>query len=176
IPRQTGWVDLGDEFDPAPSQNRNIVRLPDGTSLLIGGMFWASDNTGLIGPMTVTSAEIFDPAANGGEGGFTGTLPFSGDLTDTAPFQAELDKIAVVQLPSGKVLTAGPSLQLFDPATRSFQVLEGNLAGVQTAGALLPDGRVALLGAGGPFVYDPSTGVFTAFTSLGCSLANSGDP
>lgn len=177
LARQTGWLDVGDGFVAWPSQSQNMVRLPDGTLLLVGGMFWQRDVFGgLFGPITVASAEIFDPSANAGEGGFTATVPFAGDSTDSGGFQPEQDSLAVVRLPSGDVLVAGNGLWLFDAAAKSFRSLGVNLAGADASGVLLPDGRVALLGASGPWVYDPATGAWTAYSGLGCSLANAGAP
>ncbi|HEX4384270.1 MAG TPA: hypothetical protein VH083_15020, partial [Myxococcales bacterium] len=178
VPRQTSWSDLDEDLAPWPSQNQNIVLLPDGTSLLIGGMFWQFEPTGeeLIGPLQVGSAEIFDPAANTGEGGFIAVVPFPGDPSSIAPFQDDKDSFAVVQLPSGQVLTAAQEFYLYDPAARSFQDLGGNFAGRNTSAVVLPDGRVALLGQSSPLIYDPATGKQSLVTGPGCQFANAGVP
>ena len=92
------------------------------------------------------SAEVFDPAANGGAGGWT-SAPALG---------LRFDHVAVA-LPSGDVLVAGGvdgtgalrrSAEVFHPDGTWSEGNPMRIARTNFAGALLPDGRVLVTGGG----------------------------
>jgi hypothetical protein len=164
VPRQAAFLDRGFEFVPLASQSQSMARLPDGTFLLVGGISWQYDSVGKAHAAQVDSAEIFDPAANDGEGDFSRVLPAVG----------ELSPIALVPLPSGKVVAAGALLQVYDSATGNFVSNETGPSGPHSSGVALPDGRVALFGASQAGLYDVTS---DQFTPACCgSFADSGPP
>jgi N-acetylneuraminic acid mutarotase len=124
-------------FDPAtgswtPTGPMNVPRffhtatlLPNGTVLVVGG------EPGLGRPVDETTAETYDPR--------------TGVWTLTAPRSPSTGTTTL--LPSGRVLLAGTSAQIYDPATRTWKDI-GSLAVPRTghAAALLLDGTVLLAG------------------------------
>jgi parallel beta-helix repeat protein len=135
------------------------VRLADGRVLVAGGV----DNAAAI----LTSAEVFDPAGDGGDGSFSGT----DDMAVPRIF------LTTTLLPNGQVLVAGgttsfAAAELFDPAGNgglgTFSLTgDMNIPRKEHTSTLLPDGRVLLAGgtAAGALasaeLYDPATGSFT---------------
>ena len=143
------------------------TRLADGRVLIVGG-------DGFLGPLA--SAELYDPA--------TGTFSPTGSMATTRVSHA------AALLPDGRVLIAGgqgisgssgvppalASAELYDPATGTFSPT-GSMATSRCghAAALLPDGRVLIVGGSGEIggssgelqdlasaeLYDPATGTFS---------------
>ncbi|MDI3286302.1 kelch repeat-containing protein, partial [Polyangium sp. 15x6] len=116
--------------------------LPDGRFLVTGGWQWGSDEDGGEIHVTLTSAEIFDPATD------TWTL--------VAPMATSRKGHAAALLPSGKVLVTGgvlegqgviTSAEIYDPATDTWATVaplnEARWYHVMTA---LPSGRVMVSG------------------------------
>ena len=119
--------------------NMTIVRhkhaaalLPNGNVLIVGG----SDKRDWRGQYA--SAEIYDS--------IRGECRATGDLS-MARFKLAG---AVVSLPNGQILIAGGGqrLELYDPSTNSFNVVQGQLdtARFFSAATLLQDGRVLITG------------------------------
>ena len=132
--------------------------LPNGKVLVVGGTNFGG---------YLASAELYDPAANGGVGAWTPT----GSLTT-----ARASHTATL-LPNGKVLVAGgqtggvalASAELYDPAANSGAgawTPTGSLATARKyhTATLLPNGKVLVVGGGTPFfgsdtsaeLYDPA--------------------
>ncbi|MFN7986789.1 MAG: kelch repeat-containing protein [Thermoanaerobaculia bacterium] len=142
--------------------NHTATLLPSGRVLVAGG-----ENGSY-----VATAELYDPAANGGVGAFTST----GSLGT-----ARSGHLATL-LPSGKVLVAGgsngsilTSAELYDPAGNggagAFAVT-GSFVNVHTGhtATLLPSGKVLVVGGSGGTaeLYDPAAnGGVGAFASTG---------
>lgn len=143
--------------------------LADGRVLVTGGY----DST-----RELDTAEVFDPAANGGAGAFT---PMNARMSVTRY------RHTATLLPNGKVLIAGgydasyvsrTSAELFDPTANGgaggFQILPATMASGRAAhvAVALKDGRVLLTGgtAGGVLasgeIFDPATGQFTLTNPL----------
>jgi hypothetical protein len=141
--------------------------LPGGRVLVVGGLDGSN--------MTLSSAEVFDPATN------TFSSAGIGSLT-TGRYNA-----AAAPLPGGKVLVAGgnngavilpnANAEIFDPATGTF-----SSAGIgpmvvpraSPAAAPLPDGRVLLAGGNNNTgflksaeVFDPGTKTFSPVGDMG---------
>ena len=164
--RMTNFSTCFDDFCAEYSQSKIIEPLPDGTSILLGGLDWIFENNQLVNVEGASAAEIFDPSANGGNGGFVRSVPM-------AP---EAWPIALVRLQSGKILVGGANLQLYDPAAGAFQNLGPNPSGDGTgSGVLLSDGRAAIFGTHNGTVYDPSTGSF-GIGMWGWANAGIGEP
>jgi hypothetical protein len=127
-----------------PRTGHTMTTLADGTVLVAGGQN---------GGVPLLSAEVFDPAGNGGAGSWRAT----GFLTDP-----RIDHAASL-LPDGSVLVAGgrvdqassavPSSEIYDAASGSWTRLAtgGGLFG-QTP-VLLLNGKVLLLGGATPLPY-----------------------
>jgi hypothetical protein len=127
-------------FDPAtgswsPTNPMHVARwmhtatlLPNGTVLVVGG------EPGLGHPRDETTAETYDPR--------------TGVWTLTAPRSPSTGTTTL--LPSGRVLLAGTSVQLYDPATRTWSDV-GSLGAPRAghAAVLLLDGTVLLAGGNG---------------------------
>jgi uncharacterized delta-60 repeat protein len=142
--------------------NHTATLLSDGRILIAGG----SNELG-----NPTRAELYDPAS--------GTFSLTG-----APGAVRSGATAVL-LHDGRVLIAGgfrggtppgpmASAELYDPATGKFRPT-GSMSVVRmyATGALLPDGRVLVVGGsdpGTPYasaeLYDPATGRFTTTGSM----------
>ncbi len=142
------------------------TRLPNGKVLVAGG-----DSTTTI----FQSADLFDPAGNGGVGAFTPTGPMN---TPRFLHTATL-------LPNGKVLITGgsnfgalTSAELYDPAAGTFTFTTGSMGTGRFihAATLLPNGKVLITGGGDSAgsvafssteLFDPATGLFTPTGSMG---------
>jgi N-acetylneuraminic acid mutarotase len=119
-------------------RNHTATLLPNGKVLVAGGEGGSPSSC-------LNSAEIFDPAANGGDGGWTAT----GNLTARVYHNATL-------LPNGKVLVTGgynggtlSSAELYDPALGTWTAT-GSLATAreQHTSVLLANGKVLAAGGG----------------------------
>jgi hypothetical protein len=123
------------------------VRLPDGRVLVAGGMRYVLPPA----KVSLSTAEVYDAA--GSSAGYV-------DLMRSA----RTSPICVL-LPSGKVLIAGgmivdtpsspasylASAELFDPETGTFDATASMATGrIGAVAALLADGRVLVVGGGGP--------------------------
>jgi phosphatidylserine/phosphatidylglycerophosphate/cardiolipin synthase-like enzyme len=184
----TAFMPNADIFDPAANgglgawsataplttgrSNHTATRLLDGRVLVVGGIKNGS-STGYL-----NSAQIFDPAANGGLGGWTDTGSMG---------KARKDHTATL-LPDGRVLVAGGFnmtdftmryAEIFDPAAG------GGVGAWSATGPLgtgryshtatrLADGKVLVAGgyvSGGASptsceLYDPATGIWSATDAL----------
>ena len=181
-----GGVSTAEIFDPAGNAGvgsftatgsmgsarfaHTATLLPNGKVLITGGHN---------GTNTLSSAEIFDPAGNGGVGSFTTTGSMgSARYIHTATL-----------LPNGKVLITGghngvtvvPSAEIFDPAGGvGFFTATGSMGSakyIHTA-TLLPNGKVFVAGGSNGAallssveIFDPAgnggVGSFTATGSMG---------
>lgn len=128
-----------------PRRGHELIALPDGTVLAMGG----GDLNA-----SVTSVERYDPVS-----GFwtpAGTLPFQ-----------QLG--AAVLLPNGKVLVvgAGTGSHLYDPATQTFTP-SGSLVALTTVRHLvvLLDGRVLASDGNRVELYRPETGQWKAVSAV----------
>jgi len=138
--------------------------LPNGTVLIAGG----DDGT-----KTLSSAEIFDPAANGGTGGFTAA---AGSMTTPR------ENHTATLLPNGKVLIAGgvnggsvlSSAEIYDPATQTFTAT-GSMASPREfhTATLLKNGLTLIAGGtdgmnalNSAELYDPTAGTFSLATGV----------
>jgi len=152
----------------SPRAQHAATLLPNGTVLIAGGNF--TD--------TLSSAEIFNPNANGGTGGFTATANPMNSVRQL--HHADL-------LPNGLVLVSGgldnfnnalTSTELYDPVAGTF-TLSGNMntARGNHGTALLSNGQLlvqgGLTGPGNALVltataelYNPATGTFTTTGSI----------
>ena len=102
--------------------SRTSALLPDGRVLVAGG-----------GPEGSATAELFDPA--------TGTFTRTGDLAIArlAP--------SLLALADGRVLVSGSGpLELYDPTTGKFRLLDVEPPGIRPTTTLLNDGRVLIVG------------------------------
>jgi hypothetical protein len=140
VARSIGFAATGSML--APRAGAVAARLPSGKVLVAGGV-------GLAG-VTLASAELFDPAGNGGVGAFSAT----------GSMGAARQSHAAVSLPGGKVLVvggAGPgfvalaSAEIFDPAGNggagSFSPTGSmSQARISPFIALLPSGKVLVAG------------------------------
>jgi hypothetical protein len=148
------WTPVGDMADARESLM--AVSLPDGRVLITGGSGGVDD---------LASAEVFDPAAS----------------TFSAVGPMRTNHYLVTALADGRVLVTGgqdaageilSTAEIFDPATGQFRPT-GEMATprVKHAAALLPDGRVLILGGSGARsypgryasteIFDPTTGAFS---------------
>jgi len=151
----TGNLNTGREWHTA-------TLLPNGKVLVAGGFN---------GGGTLASAELFDPAANGGVGAWT----------DTGSLNTARRVHTATLLPSGNVLVAGgynggelADAELYNPAAGAWTAT-GNLntgRGFHTA-TLLPNGKVLAAGGSGSGgtlasteLYNPATGAWTATGNL----------
>jgi hypothetical protein len=152
-----------------PRTRHAAVLLSNGTVLLVGGSNGRNDV--YQEALGLTSAELYDPK--------TGLFTATGSMAEKRALPT------ATLLPSGKVLVAGgatnfegaiatPSLEIYDPATRSFaptgDLIQGRNYFTTT---LLPSGMVLFAGGyqgGGSYanyfasaeLYDPGTGKCTA--------------
>ena len=154
------WTRVGDMMQARCSHI--AVPLPDGRVFVVGG------GGGRLGDLA--SAEVFDPA--------TSTFASLGPMHS--------NHYLATRLADGRVLLTGgqgdggeilKSAEIFDPETGHFQAT-GNMAiaRVKHAAALLPDGRVLVIGGsdrrgykerfGSTEVYDPQTGRFSPGPAL----------
>ena len=123
-----------------PRSNHRTTRLPDGRVLVVGGT--------TTGNIVLASAELFDPAGNGGVGSFT---PLAASMSVVSKrSQAHLSS------PNGKVLILGGNdnsnvpialVEIFDPATLTFSPagsLNSNRDNFRTV--LLDNGKTLVVG------------------------------
>jgi hypothetical protein len=178
----TGYLNSAQIFDPAANsglggwtdtasmvkarKDHTATLLPDGRVLVAGG-FNMTD-------FTMKYAEIFDPAANSGHGGWTDTGSMgTGRYSHTATLLAD-----------GRVLVAGnagynTSTEIFDPAANSGVGTWSPTGPLGTGRYLhtatrLTDGQVLVAGGYGPGsayltsseLYDPVTAAWTATGAL----------
>jgi len=166
----------------APTGSMAAIRVGHTASLMADGTVLIAAGMSTVQGVVLSSAEIFDPATNGGTGGFAGT----GSLTDARHAHQ------ATSLSNGKVLITGgldpaihtlASAELFDPATGTFTATGAMTIGRSSHTATrLPGGKVLIAGGvsapTGPAValdsselYDPAagggTGAFVATAQLG---------
>jgi WD40 repeat protein len=159
-PQSKTWKFTGNINRARQSWRSNLVNLPNGRALLVGG---ADQNV-----TSLASAELYDPGV--------GTWSYA------ASMNVPRRQPAVVALKSGKVLVAaganGPpdgnrflaSAELYDPATNQWTFTGSMHVAREIGGAvLLHDGRALVAGGEGPWntpgntaeIYDPTTGQWT---------------
>lgn len=148
---------------PAPTTARSshtATILPDGRVLVAGGLG--------AGGQPLASAELFDPAANSGAGAWTSTAPLN-DARTGHTTTALGDEISGRSDP--RVLVAGgtgasgaplAAAETYDPRNGTW-TRAGSLADGRAlhAAALLPDGRVAVVGGAGSAGRLASTELFS---------------
>ena len=159
----TGEFQAMGALQVARQYHRSVV-LPDGTVLVTGGDSWLGETP---------SAELVDPD--------TGNVRDAGE-----PVESRSDHSATL-LPDGRVLLVGGigtdgdealgisnSAEIWDPASETFRRVEGRMsvARVGHAAALLPDGRVLVVGGWTmdtdyvlAEVFDPATETFSPVPS-----------
>lgn len=163
-------LDLAGEMKTGRSDHV-AVRLPDGRVLVCGG----TDGTDAL-----KSSELYDPS--------TETWTATGDMTT-----ARRGHTATL-LDNGKILVTGgtdgkaalATAEVFDPSSGAWTATIGPMNGTRRfhTATLLPDGKVLIAGGVvGPLqtanakatdLYDPATGLFTAFTAFTETAAGSG--
>ncbi|MEP7158080.1 MAG: hypothetical protein ABI797_01515 [Chloroflexota bacterium] len=144
-----------EELGSLPVQSTNIQLLPDGRLILIGGAATARNGLGSLSndPETIFA---YDPLT--GESQPLATT--SGSIDVAVPL---LDGRVLLVEPSNPARGGGSTLEIFDPATGSIDVV-GPTLGSHLSGAAvrLEDGRVLLIGdAAGTAdaeIFDPTTG------------------
>jgi Kelch motif/Galactose oxidase, central domain len=152
-PASGQWTTVGEMNDARESLM--AILLPDGRVLVTGGSGGQED---------LASADVFDPATSTfsavgpmGSNHYLATLLADGRVLLTG---GESD--------SGEILR---SAEIFDPATNQFQPTgKMRTPRVKHAGALLPDGKVLIIGGSdtrgfasrftSTEIYDPATGTF----------------
>lgn len=152
-------LDLAGDLKTGRSDHA-AVRLPDGRVLVCGG----TDGTD-----TLKSSEVYDPS--------TETWTATGDMT------AARRGHAVTLLANGKILVTGgfdgkaalATAEVYDPSSGTWTATLGPMNGTRRfhTATLLPDGKVLIAGGVvGPLqtadakatdLYNPATGLFTAF-------------
>ncbi len=163
-------LDLGGEMTVARSDHASVL-LPDGRVLVIGG----TDSVNVL-----KSSELFDPS--------TETWRASGDMkTARRGHSATL-------LTDGKVLVTGgfdgkaalATAEIYDPSTGVWTAALGPMTSSRRfhSATLLSDGKVLIAGGVvGPLVtadpkatelYNPATGLFTAYATFTETAAGSG--
>lgn len=172
--QRTVYVDPG-TYTPA-GNTMSVARewhtctlMPNGKALVAGGT------------AVTAAADEFDPAANGGLGGFSTTANGMSTIREAA---------SAVLLPNGKTLVVGgynpnaalprqlTSADLYDPATRTFTPSASQMgtARQQCTATLLLNGKVLIVGGfndtvhtlGSAEFYDPTTDTFSpSAASLG---------
>lgn len=160
-----------------PRARHTATLLADGRVLVVAGTICSPPSPPSVACPT-NSAEIFDPAANGGAGGWSAAAPVGG---------ARFDHLAT-RLANGRVLIAGgqdgvgfirSSSELFDPAVNPGPLTWTDATPMSAgrtdfASALLADGRVLVAGGGtgntvnvgSADVWDPAAGAWRATGSL----------
>jgi len=159
-----GLYSVGTAANFTPTGLMNVARydfatalLPTGKVLVAGG----ANGTGIL-----SSAELFDPAGNGGIGSFSATGSMS---------TARLNCTATL-LPNGKVLVVGSgtnaSTDLYDPAAGTFSPV-GSLSGsrLRHTSTLLLSGKVLVAGGDGSVNKTNATDLFRSM--LGKPVDNS---
>jgi photosystem II stability/assembly factor-like uncharacterized protein len=155
-------------YDPASgiwsnTASMSTPRLGHTATLLANGNVLVAGGQGVSG--NLSSAEVFDPAGNGGLGSWAATGTMNGaHVFDTATL-----------LPTGRVLVAGSSgCELYDPASGQWSTTGSMLMPrlLHTA-TLLPNGKVLVTGGQGSSfatnsaeLYDPVTGTWSTTGSL----------
>ncbi len=132
--------------------------LADGRVLLAGGQSLTQPTA---------SAELFDPSGGGGVGSFSAAASMA---------HARLLHTATT-LPDGRILVTGgtgitgplASAEIYDPATDAFSATSGGLTMPRSGhgAALLPSGKVLLVGAASAELYHPTEDSFTVTANPG---------
>ena len=173
-----GFLSSAELFDPAANggagawsstgsmtivrENHTATLLPNGKVLVAGGSYWGTNSR-----IYLSSADLFDPAANGGAGAWSSTGSMA---TARSSHTAIRSGHTAALLPNGKVLVAGgydgsttlSSAELFDPAANggagawSATWPMAAARDLHTA-TLLPNGKVLVAGG-----YDGSTTLSSA--------------
>ncbi len=120
--------------------------LPNGKVLVAGGINLASN------PVTVDSAELYDPA--------------TGLWTITGPMTQHREEHSAVLLNNGQVLVEGggtTTSELYNPVSGTWTASGAPANNGMTEGLLLPDGEALIEGstAGTTDLFDPATGIWT---------------
>ncbi len=145
-------------------QGAAVALLPDGKVLFAGG----NNGSGYTGDLS--SAELYDPA--------TGSFKPTGSMVEgwgDSAVALKDGRVLVLgeirNLPIGTMPITRPSAEMYDPRTATFSVT-GNPAAPAVVGwpwslgaALLPDGRVFVLGGSTAQLFDPATGTFAPTAS-----------
>jgi len=172
------WTSTGSLVSPGGRAQHTATLLPSGKVLVAGGVMF----TGALQP--ISSAELYDPAGNGGLGSWS----------STGSLQIARAHHTATLLPSGKILAAGGSVtiggcngcsqtssaELFDPSTGLWSPT-GSLPEILTShtATLLPSGKVLV--AGGTSVlnvvsttelYDPATETWSLTSQLAMARAS----
>lgn len=154
-------LDLAGEMKTGRSDHA-AIRLPDGRVLVSGG----TDGTDAL-----KSSEVYDPS--------TETWTASGDMTSARRGHA------MTLLANGKILVTGgfdgkaalATAEVYDPSSGAWTATLGPMNGTRRfhTATLLPDGKVLIAGGVvGPLqtadakatdLYNPATGLFTAYSS-----------
>ncbi len=176
------WAQVYDPVTSAWSATRDMksgrnwptgTLLPDGRVLIVGGSNGKPNGDNLV---ILKTAEFYDPAA--------GTFSLSG-----AKMKTPRANHTATLLPNGKVLIAGgmnamiPRIrwgsctnlaELYDPATGTFSSA-GAMAVVHCGhnAALLPNGKVLIVGGNDAELYDPATNSWTSAGTMNASHAGS---
>jgi WD40 repeat protein len=163
-------LDLGGDMTVARSDHASVL-LPDGRVLVIGG----TDSVNIL-----KSSELFDPS--------TETWRASGDMKTarrghTATLMAD-GKVLVTGGFDGKAALA--TAEIYDPSTGAWTATLGPMTSSRRfhSATLLSDGKVLVAGGVvGPLVtadpkatelYNPTTGLFTAYATFTETAAGSG--
>jgi N-acetylneuraminic acid mutarotase len=154
------WSFAGNVHQLRHNWRDNLVNLPGGRALLVGGADAAVDS--------LSSVELYDPGAR--------------SWSFVASMNVARRQPAVVALQDGRVLVAAgartgsdggrflSSAEIYDPATDSWAFTGSMHVAREIGGTVrLQDGRVLVAGGEGPWftpgdtaeVYDPSTGQWT---------------
>jgi len=143
--------------------NHSSTVLPNGKVLVVGGV----SDSGVSGNPSLTSAELYDPAA--------------GTWSSTGPLNAARSGHTASLLPNGKVLVVGgggvagvlASAELYDPATGTWRAT-GSMANARSyhTTTVLNNGKLLVAGGyNGSYLasaelYDPATGAWSPTGAL----------
>jgi hypothetical protein len=145
-------------------QGAAVALLPDGKVLFAGG------NNGSGYANALSSAELYDPAT--GSFRLTGSILEGWGDSATALSDGRVLLLGEIRnLPIGTLPVTRPSAEIYDPKTGTFS-MTGSPAAPAGLGwpwslgsALLPDGRVFVLGGSTAQLYDPVAGAFAPTVS-----------
>jgi WD40 repeat protein len=121
---------------PTP-QDGAAALLPDGRVLIAGGC-----GNGFDGPLTTSSAELYDPA--------------SGSFRRTGPMQTTVCGGQSARLASGSVLVFGWDAEVYDPTTGTFHIANGGATSYGSSVTPLTDGRILVAGGWSEDDYAPA--------------------